>query len=220
MKKAIIITLCLAVLSACSTTRVVKPLAKGQTEVAFDAGGPIFKYAGHYIPMPLSSVSAAYGWRSDTTIYAGIHTTALAFGVGQTDVGMVKEVYPGSEFLPGVSVAPAINFSVDRWEFNYALNPSVDINFFWPVYDRADFFYFGISNWFELRQTRAHGEDQPTHWVPTLNAGYSWIPGAFRITAEAKYLAPLSNNKNITMDYFGPFDYGTLGVYLSTGYRF
>ncbi|MDH5544687.1 MAG: hypothetical protein OEZ43_03775 [Gammaproteobacteria bacterium] len=219
MRTIVVLVLLLSSI-ACTNSRVVKPLHTGQLEAGLDVGGPIFRFGDNFIPMPLSSLSASYGLKPDLTLYGGWHTTAAAYGVAQIDLGVLKEILPPDGMLPGVSFAPALNLMVDRWEFAYAAYPSIDMNLYWLAFEGPDYFYVGMANWFELRQARAHGEDQPTHWVPALHAGYSWLPGRLRLTAEAKYLAPFSSNKNIAVEYLGPLDYGTLGIYLSMGYRF
>jgi hypothetical protein len=42
-------------LASCNTTRVVKPLEKGETRIVVDFGGPVVG-----IPLPLSSISLAH----------------------------------------------------------------------------------------------------------------------------------------------------------------
>lgn len=210
--------LCIGLL-ACTTSRVVKPLNQGEVDIALDLGGPIFNYNGTDIPLPLSSISTAYGLNQNTSLYGGIHTTAIAYGVAQLDLGATLGLYEPEGYLPGFSLSPAVNMSLDTWEYDYHVSPSVDFNFYWNIPQSHDFFYIGSANWFEISGKRAHGEDQPSLWVPAIHGGYTWLPGKFRLTVETKYLAPFHSNKNITIDYYGPFDKGTLGVYFTLGYR-
>jgi len=206
--------------TGCSASRLVNPIGSGKINVSVDAGGPIFKYGENYIPMPLSSVSAAYGLHPDLSLFAGGHATALFYGTGQIDIGAVKELLSPMQARPGISITPALNMMLDAWEYHPRIYPSLDLNLYWHVYERKDYFYFGMSNWFEILFKRAHGESQPTHWVPAVHGGYTFIPGKMRFTLEAKYLAPWHSNQDITVEYYGPLKTGTLGAYLSVGYTF
>lgn len=216
----IIILLALPQFQACSTSRVVKPLDPGKISLSADAGGPIFNYQGNDIPMPLSSISAAYGVNRNYTVFTGLHTTQAVYGVMHTDIGVLKNIRRPSFYIPGISITPAINLMIDTWEKHFKAYPSIDINAYWPVYDRKDYIYLGMSNWFELATERAHGEKQPTHWVPAIHSGYTFIPGKMNYTLEAKYLAPFHSNKDIVVEYMSPTDRGAIGIYLRVGYTF
>ena len=220
VRLAVATCLFLLLLSACSTSRVVKPLDEGKLSFSADAGGPIFNYKGNDIPMPLSSVSMAYGLNRDHTLFTGLHTTQLVYGVGHVDIGMVRSLYRPSFNVPGFSITPAVNFMLDKWERHFKLYPSVDINAYWDVFDRRDYFYVGMSNWFELARERAHGEDQPNFWIPSLHTGYTLVTGRMNYTLEAKYLAPLHSNEDIVVDYLSPTDNGAVGVYMRVSVTF
>ena len=72
----------------CNATRVVKPLDKGEKQLAAGFGGPGIIYTGAPIPVPLTSVSYAHGLDTGLTLSAGLHTTSAAFGVIQSDIAV------------------------------------------------------------------------------------------------------------------------------------
>ena len=220
MKKIFVIYfLCLSLL-ACTTSRVVKPLKEGELNISADIGGPVFNYHGYVFPIPLSSISTAYGLSQNTSLHGGIHTSALIYGVAQFDMGATREIMQPNAHHPGLSLSSLLNMSMDVWEYNYHFNPAFDVNLYWDVDKSDSYYYVGVANWFELDRKRDHDEDQPNVWVPALQGGYTWIRRSFRLTGEAKYLAPFSSNQDLTVDYLGPFGHGALGVYFSIGYRF
>jgi len=153
-------------------------------------------------------------------MFASAHTTAFAFGIIQLNSGVLHQLQNTKGFQPGISIAPALHGMIDIWAWRPRLYPSVDINLFWQAYNSRLLYYAGVSNWFELKQKRAHDELQPTHWIPALHSGLRWQQKHWDYGLEMKWLAPLTNNQNIVVDYKIPGNYGALGVYLSTGYRF
>ena len=53
------LVLYLFALSACNTTRIVKPLAQKEIAVGLDFGGPIIDFQALKIPVPFTSITGA-----------------------------------------------------------------------------------------------------------------------------------------------------------------
>lgn len=210
-----VILLALLLIQACSASRVIEPLAKGEQQLIIAAGGPLFYYDKSLLPMPLSSIAFAKGVKDDLTLFVGLHTTALLYGVLQTDLGVVKELRKATEHGPGISIAPTLNLMIDSWEKHGKLYPSIDINAYWKLNSGRDRYYLGMSNWFELAGRRAHGETQPQNWIPALHTGYILQGESWKYNFELKHLAPIYDNSNSTVDYFRPTDRGAWGLYFS-----
>ena len=107
MNRIILIAACVIAISSCAPSRYVRPLDEGQKAITGNLGGPLIKFSGMTIPLPLTAISLGYGLKDDLTIYGGMHTTALSFGVIQGELGVVKEfVKPDSlnKFKPGFSI--------------------------------------------------------------------------------------------------------------------
>jgi len=64
-------------ISACAPAQFVEPIPKEHVNLTAALGGPLFDFAGTTIPMPLSSLAAGYGLTDNTTLFGGIHGTAL-----------------------------------------------------------------------------------------------------------------------------------------------
>ncbi|MFN6947043.1 MAG: hypothetical protein ACK4ND_19020 [Cytophagaceae bacterium] len=218
MKKELLFFLILV--SSCAPTRIVKPLEKGEKSLAVSAGGPLVNIPGIVAPLPFTSVSGATGLRSDLSLYSGINTTSLLFGVLHTDVGILKELRKPDGFLPGISIAPSINFMIDHWEWNAKFYPQFDLNFYWHYINKKNFFYVGSSNWFEFSRSKAHGELLTQHWVPDVHLGHTFIIKKMGYTLEVRYLAPFNENRIVVLDYISPGDRGAIGVYFGLSRRF
>lgn len=198
---------------ACAPARFVKPLARGEKAVSFNLGGPLIGFAETTIPMPLTALSGAYGFTDNLTGFAGLHTTALAFGVIQTDIGVVRGLSTPAGLRPGISVSPVANLMLDTWEGKFKFYPQLDLNAYWHLGPRESFLYLGSNNWFELAGTRAHGERQQTHWLANFQSGYTFVRPKMNYTIELKYLAPFHPNKNVVVDYRGIGGNGAVGAY-------
>lgn len=174
---------------ACAPTRYVKPLEKGQLAVGADFGGPLIVFSGMTIPLPLTNVNAGYGLSENTTLFGGLHTTALAFGVLQLDAGAVHAFSQSQGLRPGISSSASLNFMLGLEGGGSRIFPQLDLNAFWEYHSGRKLIYAGISNWFELKKYRAHGEEQPVHWLPSLQIGHTFVREKWDFTLEIKQVA-------------------------------
>jgi len=220
LTKILINTLILLILNACAASRLVEPLHQGEVQLNATFGGPLFDYDGYIIPMPLSSVTIAHGWRDNLSLHGSVHTTSAIFGVFHTEFGFTTTLYKSKNRDLALSMSPSAHFMLDKWEHHFKFYPSFDLNFFSHVLGPNKLLYAGMSNWFELSNERAHAEKQPNHWIPAFHSGLTYQPDLWNYNIELKYIAPLHSNKDIVIDYLSPTDRGALGVYLSIGRSF
>lgn len=207
-------------LGACTPSRFVKPLEKGQKAVNVHLGGPLIGFAGTTIPVPFTSVTGAYGIKENLTGFASVHTTALAFGVFQTDFGVVKQLTAQKNYIPAITFTPALNLAFDKWEYNFKWWPQLDINAYWHYKQKRHFFYVGIGNWFELSTKKAHGEKQQTHWIYNPHLGHTFVRDKWNYNLELKYLAPATERMPNVVDFKGFGSTGAAGVFLSVTRKF
>lgn len=205
---------------ACNATRVVKPIEKGKTQAGVGLGGAMIKLGSAVTPLPLTSVHVAHGMSASTTAFGSIHTTALLFGVIQTDFGITHELLKQNGFIPGISVSPIANLMMDTWKADFSFYPQADVNFYWNYSRHNRLLYLCVNNWFELRTKKAHGETQQTHWLPSAGIGHLWPLKKYTWQLEAKYLAPTESNKNIVVDYISPSSKGAVGIYIGVSRNF
>ena len=96
----------------------------------------------------------------------------------------------------------------------------MDLNAYWLMPYRNDYFYVGISNWFELATEKSHKQTQETHWIPSIHTGYTLQFDQYGFNLEVKYIAPFNDNRDLLIDYVSPTDNGTLGAYVSMSRKF
>ena len=215
-----IVVISLLLIQSCTSSRVVRPLKKGEQQISANLGGPLLGFAGMTIPMPLTSIAYARGITNDLTGFMGVHTTSMLFGVIQTDIGACYNVYHPDSSQFGVSVSPALNIAYDKWEKNSKLWPSVDINAYWEFTPNKSFIYTGVSNWFEFAKERAHGEKQEHKWLINPHLGYTYVRNKWNYNIETKWLVPNIGTKPNVVDYRGVGGKGAIGLYFTFTRKF
>ncbi len=205
---------------SCAPSRVVRPLEKGEKQVSANLGGPMLGFAGAVIPMPLTSVSYAQGISDDVTVFGGLHTTAMLFGVFQTDIGACYNLYHPDSSKFGLSVNPVINMAYDKWESEFKLWPEIDINAYYEFIPNKSFAYVGVSNWFELASEKAHEETQENKWLINPHIGYTYSRKKWNYNFETKWLVPNLDTKPNVVDYKGLGGKGAVGIYFTFTRKF
>lgn len=203
-------------LTACSSTRLVKPIEAKKFALGADFGGPIIDFAGAKIPIPFTSITGAYGVDSSTSVYASVHTTALAAGVVQLEIGCLRDVLRPKASGFGVSVLPAAHLMISTWDGKTRFYPELDINAHWAYSKKKPHFaYFSIPTWFDLNGTQAHGRTNKEHILPSFCLGHTFVTKKMRYALELKWIAPFSSNRDMVVGYNGIANQGTLGAYFS-----
>lgn len=206
---------------SCSTTRIVKPLAKKEVAVGFDFGGPIIDFAGAKIPIPFTSLSGAYGIDSAMTVWGGLHTTSLAFENLQVDAGIIRDIIPARGRIPGFSIAPVANMIVNLKQGDFRIYPELDLNVHWQYsLKRQHYMYFSLSNWFDPWAKRAHGEPNKGFYAPNLALGHTFVTNKMRYTLELRWLAPNASNRNLVVSYNGIGGQGSMAFYFGIYRKF
>jgi hypothetical protein len=225
----------LVLLWSCAPARFVEPLKKGEQVITGHFGGPVTKVPGiGAIPIPFTSIGYGRGLTDQTTIMGAIQTTSLAFGVGQFELGASQKLWSNDRM--GVSAQLNANFLLDFYTGANRLWPQLDGNYYFKygrqwkpehldkmctVYHRNyNFFYAGISNWFDFYKVESQGRPNEQLWIPNLQLGHQWIRPKWTFQAEVKMLAPLSSNENIVVPYPSLLqNRGATGLYFGITYR-
>ena len=207
-------------ITGCTNSRIVQPLNQGQWQAAFSTGGPIIDGDKSTQPLALSSTSVAYGFSQRTTAFIGVGISSAIHDVYHLDTGVTHELITPYDYQPGITLTPQLNVFRDKNGLDTKFYPQIDINAYWLSAFRDDFFYFGISNWFELATKRAHQQKQKDHWIPSIHGGYTFQGNRYGLALELKYIAPTKNNQNQLIDYIGIENQGVLGTYLSISRKF
>lgn len=211
---------CICCCTACSPARLVKPLDKGQWSVGANLGGPLINFAGLDLPVPFTSVYAAYGLTQRSTIYTGMHITTAAFGNLQTDIGILTGLMIPEGWKPGLSIGLGLN-SINRFQTNdHRFYPAIDLHAYWIYGKRGHTVYTGMNNWIDLYAQAGANDDQYNLWLPAIHMGHIWSRGKWDLSLELKYLAPQLNNNFTVVNYIFPPNYGALGVYFGVVRKF
>ena len=222
-------------LASCAPARFVEPLKRGQQVITGNFGGPVAKIPGiGNIPIPYTAIGYGRGLTDKTTIFGNLHTTSLLFGIGQTDLGVSQSIWKNDQM--GVSAQGSMNILVDFYTGANRFWPQVDANYYFkygkhskPVQLDAmckieskhyNFFYAGLSNWFDPYKTESQGRPNAQFWIPNVQLGHQWIRPKWSYQAELKMLAPNQSNQNIVVNYPSLLNNrGALGLYFGITYH-
>lgn len=207
-------------LFSCAPSRLVQPLKKGEYNASFNVGGPLIGYSNTVIPIPLSSISIAKGISDSVSAWGSLHTTALLFGTGQVDFGVLKGLIPQKGYKPAISASVGANLALDFHQYNFRFWPQADINAYWNWGRNRNLFYLGICNWIELRMKRSHDQQQFVHWIMNPQIGVRLFQKKWSYGIEWKYLAPTIQRLPNVIDYKGFGSTGANGIFLSISKTF
>ncbi|GEO08359.1 hypothetical protein [Segetibacter aerophilus] len=220
MRETILASLIIITITSCAPTRFVKPLAKKQQAVNLSLGGALISYSKLTIPMPFVTATYGYGIDSTLTGFGALNITSLVYGNAQVELGLTKQLLQQKGVWPGVSVSPVANI-IYRNKDASKVYPQVDINAFWDYNNKRNFFYVGISNWFELAGKRVYDQEQEHHWLFNPMIGETFVRNKWNYNIELKVIAPNIANNTSIVDYKTPFgSHGAFGIYIGCTRKF
>ena len=148
MRIYVFIFLALTVLS-CAPSRFIEPLSKNQQALSFNIGGSLIDYGGTTIPVPLTSLTYAYGLSNNLTAFGSLHTTSLIFNNLQTEVGVLSQIRGQENYIPGLSSVLALNYITELSLGNSKLWPQIDGNAYWNLNNNKHRLHLGYSIWID-----------------------------------------------------------------------
>lgn len=139
----------LILFQACASSRWVQPFQKGEVAVSANLGGQFIILGDIPLFIPITSVAAGYG--GSEQFNGGVHTTALAFGVIQADLGAIYAPLSPKKLQPGFSGFYGLNPMMDVWDGNFRCYPQLDLNAWWTFGNQGrHLLYTGCSGWGEF----------------------------------------------------------------------
>lgn len=199
-------------LSNCSTTRVVKPLEKGERQIGVSFGGPAGDY-GIKTVLPLLSTSYAQGVTDKLTAFGGLHLTSLGFMNIHVDAGVTYGIISPDGWRPGLSASGILNSVTTLRDGRSRLYPEITPQLFWE--DKKGITFIGCANWFDL-QKGVKVDPETGGWVSTLNLGRQFKLKENRwLDLEIKYMG--FNHEVLTINgiqTFSPGKNGNIGFYI------
>src|ERR1043165_524083 len=117
----------ISVLASCAPARFVKPLAKGEQALTASLGGPLIKFAGAPVPIPLTTICYGKGITDKITLFSAIHLTSALFGNAQAEAGMLCTAFEKKDVC-GVSFAPAVQMAYHPGDAgSFRIWPTLDV---------------------------------------------------------------------------------------------
>ncbi len=219
---SISIVLFLTLFGSCASSRFVEPLQKGEQVIALDIGGPTIEFGGGVIPIPLSSVVYANGIDTNLTVFGSLHITSLLFGNVQTDFGATYRLFDSKHsFLPSLSTSVNGHAIYDLNDSKFKFWPQLDLNAYWNFGEKKHYVYAGISNWWELAETRSQERPQLDRWLVNPQIGLIIKTDKWYYSIETKFLGTSHNNVNLFVPYFSLLgERGASGIYFGIGRKF
>lgn len=209
-----------ALLCSCSPVRFVKPLAKKEQAANISFGGPLISLGGKTIPIPFLAANYGYGIDSTLTGFASFNITSALYGNFQLELGATKQWIKQHKYLPAIGTTLQFNI-IYRDKLTHKIYPQMDLHALWEYGKRKNYFYIGVSNWFELSKTRTLGEPQENHLIFMPLLGHDFRGKKWDVNLETKIIAPNLSNEKIVVDYQTPFGtHGAFGIYLGYTQRF
>lgn len=216
----VIIAVLSLLLNACSPVTMVRPIEAKHWVAQASFGGPVVGFSGAAIPVPFTSVGAAYGLNEVSTVSARWHTTSALFGVAHVDIGYLRQWRAQHGLIPGLSIMGQGSFMLDKWERNFSFYPELDLNAWWNLRNKPHYVYTGLTNWYELRATGTGDRRQSPRYIPAWNLGFALEKSKWTTRFELKYLAPFSSHESLTVDYIAPGTKGAIGFYVGLTRKF
>ena len=220
MQNRIAVLFIVCSLYSCAPSRFVKPLAKNQQAVNISLGGPIISSDAVTIPAPFFTATYGYGIDSTLTGFGSVNLTSAFFGNVQVELGATKNLLRQKGNRPGISITPVANI-IYRPKATTKIYLQLDVNAYWDFNHQRNFFYAGISNWFELSSKKASGLKQQDHWLLSPMLGQTFVRKKWDFTIEAKIIAPGLKNNYSTVEYKTPLGtHGAFGIYFGCTRKF
>jgi hypothetical protein len=195
----------------CSATRSVRPVGRGNVNVAASIGGPLFRNLGPPLPVPLPVVSARVGLTDCTDVDFGVmlpvsRTAGLDLGAStlilQGHHGDLALMAGGrlTALSPVLSPLRPTFITEGSLTASWALTPSL-----LP--------YLGADLLLELRTGRVH---------PTTLAGLTYASplAGFSLAAEVRWLAIATDARRLSVRYVSPWSHGALAAVVAISYTF
>ncbi len=199
------------VCGACATTHLARPVGRGNLRVSATVGGPLVEF-GAPVPVPVSTLGAAYGLSDAVDLSGELHPTAAAFGIAGLSGGAAWHPIAGHRAALSLGASLGGYFNADD---------GVLVGDLWVASGGrvASWLWLGggLHNGLRLFTT-ASGEQEP--WAPTLAALAAFtVSRRVTLDLELRWYGLASCGQCLTPGYYAPGGVGALGVVLGVHYE-
>lgn len=207
----------LLLLGACTMSRSIRPLGKGNAAASLSAGGPMVDYLGGTKPLPIAAVGVSVGVHDRVDVHGGAHlTTPLLFGLAGVDAGagvlLVTPDGPRPAVMADLTLnAFAGNAGGGEPPGGLRVFPETDLRASWALGQRGHLIYTGPSAFLQFARPVSFGS-----WA----LGSQLRFGRWDLQAESRWVAPFRDNAIGTAEWWGPAGQGALSVHVGARLRF
>ena len=92
--------------------------------------------------------------------------------------------------------------------------PQIEGIGWWQYGEKNNLVFGGVGTWVELTREKAYGEVQAHELMPYVSLGHQFTGKRWNVQLEARYIGFTYSNEDIVVDYLGPFNVGTSGIYV------
>jgi len=197
----------------CGTAVSMWPLRRGQSVVAFEAGGPVVNVFAIQSPIPYPVARFRYGVTNRLNVYAGGHLLMPAFGVGAMDAGASFHFLDQAGWRPCLGAgAGAIGLVEFDGGDGTALLPQLELtaSYLRPSHSLS---YFGIHTLYQLRPK--------LYMTYSPYVGHNFSVGrALSVNLEMKWYAAFERSRPRAVIYSLPIaNHGGLGLVAGINYH-
>lgn len=187
-------------------------MRRGQSALAFAAGGPVARVSGLDIPLPYAVARYRYGVDDRLGVYAGGHLLMAAFGVFGFDGGISYCFSEQRGAVPSLSATAGLSGFFEP-AGDTRLFPAAELTASCLLGDRF-LSYFGFQSMYQLSAS-------PYAVFAPLIGQEVRLGRRFSLGLEAKWYAPGQKTRPRNVDYRLPLGgTGALGFVLGANYHF
>ncbi len=164
-------------LFSCASVKTVKPMNKEEKKLTADLGGPMIKFSGLPIFIPLTSVGAGYGFSNSVSGFASLHTTSLLYGTLQleTTANLALKNLAHSGFTTNVGIYTFFRFRESKASFY----PLIDLSYYWHYTRQEKYLYTSLTFLRELHRRKAYEKLVENRIIPNFIIGHRGKPTFF-----------------------------------------
>lgn len=217
------------VIYSCAPSRHIVPLGRKEKSISVSVGGPALNKNNLPLPIPLSSISYAYGITKKTTRIAAVHLSSIYYGIYHIEGGFLREFYYNKKLKTGFTGNLMGNFMIDQWDWRFKFYPQIDLNFYWHFKgdshfhcdcpkDRGllQFIYIGSTNWFEFNTENNFHLNLGQNLLLNPHFGYNVGSKRTKLNFEIKYYLPYIDKQITRESFYNPTgNYGAFGMTVS-----
>lgn len=208
-----LLVLCALATAACGTTQFARPLGRGTTRFTASLGGPLVRFGGAPVPLPITTVGVAHGLSDLVDVGGDLHPTAMAFGVAGASAHVA--VHPLTAHRSALTVGGSVS------GFGNAHDGVLFTDLWLAGGGRvAPWLWLGGGVHNGLRVVGSSSLSEQTPWTPTLAALASFLPSSrVALNLELRWYAFTTCGRCATPDYYSLGDAGGLGVLLGLDFE-